>query len=145
MPTSGRRRLTKACRQLADGLGLAADKGVARVLARQKAGEHEPCGQFGRQILGRMHREVDFAGEQRFLDFLGEKPLAAGIGQWPILDDIAGGADDLDRDRLHFQSRRGGEPALHLARLHQRQRRAARADAQGGLLAGGLCHRTFRC
>jgi len=32
---------------------------------------------------------------------------------------------------IRFQSRRRGEPALHLARLHQRQWRAARADAQG--------------
>ena len=156
-PTSGRSRLTKACRR-GEAVPTTAPAGSSRnVLALRlmkasrgssrgkKAGEHEPRRQHGRQILRRMHREVDVAGEQRLLDFLGEQSLAAGFGQWPILDDVAGGADDFDLDPLGVEARRGGEPALHLARLHQRQRRAARADAQDGSLAGGLCHRTFRC
>ena len=36
-----------------------------------------------------------------------------------------------------------GEAALHLARLHQRQRRSARADAENK--RRGLCHEPFRC
>ena len=79
-----------------------------------------------------MHREVDGAAEQRLLDFLGEEPLAAEVGERPVLDDVAGGADDLDLDPLGIEAAGRGEAALHLARLHQRQRRAARADAQDG-------------
>ena len=77
-----------------------------------------------------MHGEVDGAGQQRLLDLLGEQPLAAGLGERPVLDRVAGGADDLDLDPLGVEAAGGGEPALHLARLHQRQRRAARADTE---------------
>ena len=58
-----------------------------------------------------MHGEVDGAGEQRLLDFLGEEPLAAGLGQRPVLNDVAGGADDADLDPL------GVEPAAAARRL----------------------------
>ncbi len=36
--------------------------------------------------------------EQRLLDFFGEQPLAAGVGERPILDHVAGCADDIDLD-----------------------------------------------
>ena len=77
-----------------------------------------------------MHGEIDSAGKQCFFDLLGEQPLAAGLGEWPVLDRIAGGADDLDFDVSGIEAAGGGEPALHLARLHQRKRRTARSDAQ---------------
>src|SRR6202035_4846279 len=45
-----------------------------------------------------MHREVDGAAQQRVLDLLGEQPLAANVTERPVLNDIAGGADDFDLD-----------------------------------------------
>ena len=47
-----------------------------------------------------MHGEVDAPVEQRLLDLLGEQALAADLGQRPVLDAVAGGADDDDLDRL---------------------------------------------
>ena len=61
-----------------------------------------------------------------------------------VLDRVAGGADDFDLDPRGVEAAGQGEAALHLARLHQRQRRAARADAQDDS-GRGLCHEPFRC
>ena len=92
-----------------------------------------------------MHREIDAAGQQCFLDLFGEEPLAAGVGKRPVLHDVTGGADDLDLDRRGIDARRRGQPALHFTRLHQRQRRTARTDAQEGNRACRLCHMAFKC
>ena len=132
-----------AARQIAQGFGLSADEGVARILARQKRRQHQAGRQHGGHVLRRMHREVDGAAQQRVLDLLGEQPLAANVTERPVLNDVAGGADDLDLDPRGIEAAGRGETALHLARLHQRQRRAARADAQNG--GRGLCHEPFRC
>ena len=90
-----------------------------------------------------MHRQIDTAIEQGFLDFLGEKPLAAFLGQRPVLDGIAGGAYDGELDRLLVDPQRRGQPRAHGPRLHQSQRAAARANAQA--FWGGLRHITSRC
>jgi hypothetical protein len=79
-----------------------------------------------------MHGEVDGAGEERLLDLFGEQALAADLGERPIADQVAGGADDLDRDPLGAEPVGGGEPRAHLMRLGERERAAARADAQDG-------------
>src|SRR5580692_1631245 len=84
-----------------------------------------------------MDRKVDRAGEKRLLDFFGEQPLAAGLCQRPVLDGVASGADHLDFDALEAETAGFGEAALHLARLHQRQRGTARTDTYDGR----LCHR----
>src|ERR1044072_7659966 len=76
-----------------------------------------------------MHREVDRAGEQRFLDFLGEQPLAAGFAQRAILDAVARGADRDDLALLLAQAVRAAERGAHQVRLRERERAAARADA----------------
>lgn len=88
-----------------------------------------------------MHRKVDRAGEQRLLDLFGEQPLAAGVCQRPVLDGVAGGTDHLDFDAFGAETEGFGEAALHLARLHQRQRGTARTDCYDQR----LCHQTFKC
>ena len=94
------------------------------------AGDRQARRQHGRHVLHGMHGEVDLAGQQRLLDLLGEKALAAGLRQRPVLDAVAGRRDDA-----HLELVAGRAPcaassrSLHLARLRQRQRRAARADA----------------
>ena len=77
-----------------------------------------------------MHREIDGAVEQRLLDLLGEQALAADLRERPVLDHVAGGADRHDRDRVGCDPVGGRQPGTHLVRLPQRQRAAARADAQ---------------
>ncbi len=74
--------------------------------------------------------------EQRLLDLLGEETLAADLRQRPIADDVAGGADDLERDAGGVEAMGGGEERLHQPRLRQRERTAAGADAQNR--GGGL-------
>ena len=76
-----------------------------------------------------MHGEIDRAGDERLLDLLGEQPLAAGFRQRAVLNGVPGGADDRDCDALRIDIRSRGEPASHLVRLRERQRRAARTDA----------------
>ncbi len=103
---------------------------VARVLARQEAGHRHAVGQGGRQVLGRMDGEVDAAVEQGGIDFLGEQTLAAGFGERPVLDQVAAGADDGDRDARLVPAVSGGETAAGLVRLGQGERRAARAEGE---------------
>ena len=122
----------RALRQLGERARLAADEHVARVFALEAGRQHQPGRQHGRHVLGRMHGEIDAAVEQRFLDLLGEQALAADLRQRPVLDGVAGGADDDELDRRLVHPERRGQPRAHGARLHQRQRAAARADAQGG-------------
>ena len=78
---------------------------------------------------------------QRLLDLLGEQALAAGLGERAVLDDVAGGLDHRDRDRLRRDAVGRGEPRAHLVGLPQRQRAAAGADAQKRR-GGGLRHET---
>ena len=85
--------------------------------------------------------------EQRLLDLLGEQALAAGLGQRPVLDAVAGGADHLELDPLRREAVRPGQRVADHAGLRQRQRAAARADPQdcgirGRLTGLGLRHRT---
>ena len=69
-----------------------------------------------------MDRRVDFAGEERGVDFLREQALAAALGERPVLDAVAACADRLERDALDL-------PAL---RLGQRRRASfACASARG--------------
>ena len=75
-----------------------------------------------------MHRKVDAAGEQGFLDFLGKESLAANIEQRPVLNGVARGADGPDGDPLGCDLMRPRQPVAHLMGLRQRQRAAPGAD-----------------
>ena len=108
------------------------DQRVAWVGPGQHGRHDQPLGQPGRHVLHRVHREIDGAAQQRLLDLLGEQPLAADVGQQPVGDAITGGLDHLDHDRVRLgQCRRESRQALaDEGCLRQRQRRAARADAE---------------
>ena len=75
-----RRRLAvpddRALGQLVERAGAA--ERVARVGALGHAHDREPVGQLGGHVLGRVHGEVDLAGQQRLLDLLHEARL---VGQ----------------------------------------------------------------
>ncbi len=70
------------------------------------------------------------AGEERGVDFLGEQALPAGLGERPVLDRVAAGADDLKRDPLDLPALRVREPAAGLVGLRQREGRTARAERE---------------
>src|SRR6188768_625783 len=76
--------------------------------------------------------KVDFIAAQRLFDLLGEQALAAGLRKWPILNAVAGGADDVDRNRLRIQAAGPREAGADLLGLRERKRRAARADTHQG-------------
>src|SRR5829696_2586507 len=92
-----------------------------------------------------MDREVDPARQQSLFDFLGEKTLTPGFRQRPVLDHVAGRADRLDGDVFGIDTVRSGDAVTHRPRLGQRQRTAARADAQDCWLVRGLRHVTPQC
>ncbi len=81
-----------------------------------------------------MHRAVDGAGEQRLFELLGEEPLAAERGQRAVAEPVAGGPDRHRLDRAGRGQLGMGlrQPRAQLGRLGERQRAAARADAQEG-------------
>ena len=117
----------RAVGQGGDRIGDGRNQRVAHVLAfGRKPAIATPSGSSGRQILGRMHRDVDPPVEERRVDFLGEQPLAAGLGERPILDHVAAGADDRDARRAprpsHARARAAGA-----SRAPGRGRAASRA------------------
>jgi hypothetical protein len=81
-----------------------------------------------------MHGNVDLARQQRLLDLFGKEALAAGVGERPILDAVAGGLDRADLERQPSPAVRRLEALAHLMRLRQRQRRSTRADSDLGCL-----------
>ena len=85
-----------------------------------------------------MDREIDAAGDQRFLDLLREQALAAGFRKRPVLDAVARGADDGDRDGGGVEAVRGGDAVPRLVRLGEGEGRATRADDQDGGGSSGL-------
>ena len=56
----------------------------------------KPAGKIGRHIFQAVDRQVDRAGEQRLLDFLGEQALGPDLRKRDVGDLVAGGVDDLD-------------------------------------------------
>src|SRR5262249_40072314 len=117
-----------------DGGGTVGKEGMARSAARQHGADYQPLRQEGRHILGRMHRDIDGAGQQGLLDLLGEEALAAGLGQAAVADAIAAGRDWHDRDRIerHELGMSGGQGGAGNLGLSQRQRAAAAADSNQG-------------
>jgi len=81
-----------------------------------------------------MNCEVDTPGAQRFFQLLDEKPLAADLGERPVGDLVAGGADDdaFDRARRRQFGMRRHQPLAQQLSLAQRELAAAGADAQSG-------------
>src|SRR5262249_56087583 len=77
---------------------------------------------------GGMEGKGDGAGEERLLDLFGEEALAAGVGERPAADPVAGGVNRLERDRVGGKRVRGGEALAHELRLRERERAAARTD-----------------
>ena len=120
-----------APRQLGDARACPGEQRVARILARQHRADDEPRGQPCRHVLHRMHRAVDAAVEQRFLDLLGEQALAADLHQLAVLHGVAGGLDRHDLNIVRSAKIGMGrrQAVAHHPRLHQRQRTPARTDA----------------
>ncbi len=111
---------------------------VARILAWQQTTDLHSIGQLGRHILHGMDRQMDTAIGQLFLDFLGEKALAAKCREGPVADTVTGRGDDHDLHHVVTQVIvRGYEPSLDLVRLPQRQRAAAGTDPNARLSVHG--------
>jgi hypothetical protein len=88
-----------------------------------------------------MHGQIDAAIQQSVLDLLGEQPLAAHLAQRAILDAVTAGLDDDRFEKALGQAMDRDQPPAHLVGLGQRQRAAARTDADGSIrdrLVGGL-------
>ena len=120
----------RAGRKVGERAAVEGDEGVAHVLARQVAGDREAVRLERRHVLHRMHGDVDLAGEQRVLDLAREQALAADLRQRPVEHPVAGGLDHDDLEGGLGQVVRGHQARARLARLGERQRAAARADAQ---------------
>lgn len=106
----------------------AADENVARVGAAQTAGEPRSRRERGRQILAAVDCGVDFAGNQRVFQLVGEKSLPARFFERPFEAAVAFGNENFQRDfrvGRDFRERGAG-----FFRLSERERTPARAERQ---------------
>ena len=78
-----------------------------------------------------MHREIDAAIKERFLDLLGEQPLATHITERAVLNSVARGLDNDHLDRVGCEIMGGDEARAHLLGLFEGERAATGADAKG--------------
>ena len=87
-----------ALRQFGQRCKIIGHKGVARVFARQDAGQREAFGQVHRHVLERMHRQVGPAFAQRDFKLLDEQALAADLAERAVQNLVAQGghAQQLD-------------------------------------------------
>jgi hypothetical protein len=104
---------------------VARDQHVARVLAPGHGSDDQPRLRRGRQVLVRVHRDVDTAAEHRVAQRRDEHPGAADLGQRGGRP-VAGG-HDLDRLGLDPQP---GQRRDHRRRLAPGQRAGPRTDPQ---------------
>ena len=81
-----------------------------------------------------MNGEVDFAGEQRVLDFLDEETLAANLRQRGFRKLVAGRADD---DDLALDAGRCTQLRCDGIGLKERELAAARADPENHVCLDG--------
>ena len=140
---SGRSRSISACRRSdevptvapcgssAMDLRLAADEGVARVLARQEGGEHQarPAAPSACPSTNAPRGRSRPASSASSISLVNRPlPPASASGRSWMRSPLV--RIDLDRDPSGEAVRRGQRRAHH-ARLRQRQRAAARADAAG--------------
>ncbi len=133
----GGRAETSALRQIGQRLGLVGEERFAGILAFEKGAERQARRQGGRHVLHRMDGEIDLVLQERVFQFLDEESLAAGIGQAPVLDAVAGGLEDHDLAGTVFR----GEAALHHVGLHERELRATGSKTKGAVLRHG-CKRS---
>ena len=120
---------------------VARAEGVARVLAFGDGRDFESGRKFGRQVLQRMHGEIDAAGGESFFDLFGENSFAksalgADHGQGDVGDFVAGGVDDLDFDFMAARAQQRGD----VVRLPEGELRAAGADAEFRHGIGKIIH-----
>ena len=96
------------------------------------------------QIFRRMHGHFNIAFQQGKVEFLGKKPLAAGVAQWKMNNRVAAGfhGDDLDCRRVDAMRR--FEAILEFARLRQRQGAAPRPNSEGETFARSRNRRNWR-
>lgn len=126
-------------RQRVDGRCDLADQSVTGIFPWQDAVEHETVRQQRGHVLQRVNRAVDLLAQERFLQLLGKKPLAAHIREWPVLDTVTAGSygDDagLCGGLFLCPSLRAREGLDDQAGLRDGKGRAAGSDTNGCLHA----------
>jgi hypothetical protein len=134
-----------ALRQVLRRLRDQRDESVPDVLALEKHRHEQPLRQGRRHVFRGMNADIDAPGMQRRLDLFAEQAFAANVAQRRVLEPVATRRNCLNCN-LGFGHIvcRGDQPADHMG-LRQRQRRAARADAQIGGFSGRLRHWTSQC
>jgi uroporphyrinogen decarboxylase len=121
-----------ALRQLVDAREVARDQYVACVFARQERRDGQPGRLRRRHVLHAVDGGVDATLQQGFLDLLNEQSLAAGFGEWPILNHVARGPDHHDLDGAGRRERgyAMGQSVAHQAGLGEGERAAAGANSK---------------
>jgi hypothetical protein len=86
-----------------------ADEGVPGILSGTYGGYRDAIGKLSREVLERVHREVDASLEQRVVDLLGKDRATTDSSERDVRSQITGRLD-LNRHRL-VTGRMGARPA----------------------------------
>ena len=118
-----------------DAVRLPADQRIPGIGTLQHAGDGQAVRQPGRHVLHGMHAGIDAAVEQCHLDLFAKQPLAADVGERPVCDPVAGGADHhhLDGAGLAQVIERRHQALLDHVGLDAGERGTARAEADGSV------------
>ncbi len=108
---------TRPAEQQVGGLGPFGDRG-----------HREALGLLGRQVLERVHHEVDRALQEGELELLGEEALALHLVEGDVLDLVAPGLDDLEPAA---EAELTLDPRRHVAGLPQGEIGSTGAEHQG--------------
>ena len=109
---------------------VAGDEAVADVLAAVHRADDDAGSILGREVLERVHGQVDLAGAQRALELGREEPLAADLGQRlaALLRPVAGRGD---HSRRRTRAPAAPRPAASTTTLRLRARERRRPRAEG--------------
>ena len=129
-PAHRRGAKARAARQRGERAAGAREQRVARVGALGHRGDTVAGGELGRQILHRVHREIDTVLDERLLQFLDEEPLATDLGERRRGHPVAAGANRDDLDAHGRDERR--ELVPHQLGLCERETAGARTYTKDG-------------
>ena len=118
------------------------DEHIAHIGARQHRGEGYSCGPHRFHVFRRVDREIDFAGKQPGIEFLGPQRRAADFGQRAVLNTVTTCGNGNQLDGCFAPPVHSTEPGAGFFGLSKGKRGAAGAQFQGaGKCAGhgSLC------
>ncbi len=97
-------------RNVAPAKRCAADQGIAGILSGAYGSYRDPIGKLSREVLERVHREVDPSLEQRIVDLLGKDRATADSSERDLCSQITGRFDLNGHGLVTSRTEQGPDP-----------------------------------